>query len=401
MNLHLLLLMFGTFATGTNALIMTGILPLVADGLDTTPAVAGLSVTVFALAYAVSAPLLPVLLARFERRTIMVISLIGLVLGTLASVAAQDITTFLITRAIVGFGSAAFTPQASAAAVGMVPPERRGRAITTVLLGITAASALGVPIGTVVGHAWGYRAALLLVAALGVLAIVCVLFVPKTPRPANPGFRAQLAPLRQPAVLAVAGTTALVTTGFFAVSIYFAPLLFSTAGLDSTALAIVLAAFGAAGIASLLFGGRYIDRFGGFRITAVSLVAITIGTLLLGIAADFWWVLLLVVPWGIFGNIIIPSQQYELGRLDPDNPAPVFALNSSAIYLGTALGGLVGSVTMSVAPVQWLVVVAAVPLVLALLATLAQLARSRRAALALRSEAASAVESPDLAPVAD
>lgn len=400
MNLHLLLLMFGTFATGTNALIMTGILPIVADGLDTTPAIAGLSVTVFALAYALSAPLLPVLLARFERRTIMVISLIALVLGTLASIAAQDITTFLITRAIVGFGSAAFTPQASAVAVGMVPPERRGRAITMVLLGITAASAIGVPIGTVVGNAWGYRAALLVVAALGVLAIVGILFVPKTPKPVNPGFAAQLAPLRRPAVLAVAGTTALVTTGFFAISIYFAPLLFSTAGLDSSALAVVLAAFGVAGIASLLFGGRYIDRFGGFRITAVSLVVITIGTPMFGVATNLWWILLLVVPWGVFGSIIIPAQQYELGRLDPDNPAPVFALNSSAIYAGTALGGLVGSVSMSVAPVQWLVVVAAVPLLLALLATLAQLARARRGVRPAEFATASA-SAPELAPVAD
>jgi MFS transporter, DHA1 family, inner membrane transport protein len=378
MNPRIILLVIGTFATGTSALIVSGILPAIATGLHTTTSVAGLSVTVTAIAYAVSAPLLPVFLARFERRTIMAIALSGFIIGNVGSIVANDLTWFLISRAFVGFAAAAFTPQASAVAIGLADAAHRGRAITLVLLGIAASSALGVPLGTIIGSAYGYRAAFVLVATLGLIALVALIFVPHTPKPTATGFRVQLAPFGNPRVLAIAGTTVLITAGFFTMSIYFAPLFKTTAGLNPTTLAIALAAFGVSGVASLLIGGRFIDRFGGFRVTAVSLVVLLVSTLLLGAMPSLALIIVVIVPWGLFGNISIPAQQFELGQLDRDNPAPVFALNTSAIFIGTAIGGALGASEIRLAPVSDLSLVAAVPVLLALIATIAQVLRMRR-----------------------
>jgi MFS transporter, DHA1 family, inner membrane transport protein len=381
-NPRIILLVVGTFATGTSALIVSGILPAIAKGLNTTTSVAGLSVTVTAIAYAISAPLLPVLLARFERRTIMAIALIGFIIGNVGSIFATDVTWFLASRAFVGLAAAAFTPQASSVAIGLADAAHRGRALTFVLLGIAASSALGVPLGTIIGSAYGYQAAFVLVAILGALALIALIWVPHTPKPSATGFRVQLAPLGNPRVLAIAGTTALITAGFFTMSIYFAPLFKQTAGLHPSTLAIALAAFGVAGVASLLIGGRFIDRFGGFRVTALSLAVLLVGTLLLGVMPTLGFVIVVIVPWGLFGNIAIPAQQFELGQLDRDNPAPLFALNTSAIFVGTAIGGAVGATEIRLAPISDLSLVAAVPIVLALLATIAQIIRVRRAAAA-------------------
>ncbi len=386
MNPRIFLLVIGTFATGTSSLIVAGILPEVARGLHTTQAAAGLSVTATAIAYAVSAPILPALLARFERRTIMAISLTGFVAANVGAMLVGDLTWFIVMRVLVGIASAAFTPQASSVAVALVDADHRGRAITSVLLGTAGASALGVPLGTLVGSAWGYHAAFALVALLGVAGLIGLLGIPKTARPVATGIRAQLAPLGRPAVLAIAGTTALLTTGFFTVSIYFAPLFKATAGLDASGVALAFGAFGAAGVVSLLIGGRFIDRFGGFRVTFVASIVVLAGTLLLGVAPSLLWILVVIVPWGLFGNISIPAQQLELGRLDPDNPAPVYALNLSSLFVGTALGGAIGSAAVDRLPARDLVLIAAIPLVLAVVASGLQVMRATRRERAVRAQ---------------
>lgn len=166
LNPRVYILAFGTFATGTNALIMSGILPDVARALGTTQATVGLGVTAFALAYAISAPFLPAVLSRFSRRGIMLTSLAVFTIGTIGSLLATEVSVFLTARVIVGIGAAAFTPQASAIAIAMVSAMNRGRALTTVALGVPLATATGVPLGTLLGNTFGYQAAFGVVAVL-------------------------------------------------------------------------------------------------------------------------------------------------------------------------------------------------------------------------------------------
>lgn len=178
-------------------------------------------------------------------------------------------------------------------------------------------------------------------------------------------------------MILTAVTTCLITAGFYAVSIYVAPLLASTAGIDAAGIALVLSVFGLASIMSLLIGGRAVDRFGGTAVVSGSLVVVIAGTLMLGVAPTLVAVLLVVVPWGVFGNITVPALQYEMARLQTGDPAPGFALNSSAVFLGTAIGGIVGAAVIATDAVDLLTVAAALPMLVALLLSLATLVHRR------------------------
>lgn len=386
LNPRVYILAFGTFATGTNALIMSGILPDVARALRTTQATAGLGVTAFALAYAIAAPFLPALLSRYSRRSIMLTSLTVFTIGTIGSLLATQVSVFLIARVVVGVGAAAFTPQASATAIAMVSTQNRGRALTTVALGVPLATATGVPLGTLLGNAFGYRAAFGVVAVLGSIAFVAILIgIPKTDPARLISIRHQLQPFTRPPVILTAVTTCLITAGFYAVSIYVAPLLASTAGIDAAGIALVLSVFGVASIVSLIVGGRAIDRFGGRAVVTGALVVVIAGTVTLGIAPTLVAVVLVVVPWGIFGNITVPALQYEMARLQTGDPAPGFALNSSAVFLGTAIGGVVGADVIAADAIRLLTIAAALPMLVALLLSAATLISQRRSRSSLKA----------------
>ena len=126
MNWRIIFVLFAVYAVGTNALIMAGILPAIAEGLNTTEAIAGLGLTVFALTYAVIGPLLPIILSRFGRRTIMAGGLLLFIGGTVMSGLAPDVATFMLSRVIVAIAAAAIPPQAAAIAIAISPPGEPG-----------------------------------------------------------------------------------------------------------------------------------------------------------------------------------------------------------------------------------------------------------------------------------
>ncbi|MDC7337413.1 MFS transporter [Streptomyces lydicus] len=145
MRLRLLLLALGTFAVGTDSMVMAGILGLVARDLDVSVPAAGQIVTVFALSYAVLAPVLATAAARWPRRRLLLTALTVFTVANALSAVAPTYPILLATRVLAAAGAALYTPTANAVATTLVPPERRGRALATVLGGMTVATALGVP----------------------------------------------------------------------------------------------------------------------------------------------------------------------------------------------------------------------------------------------------------------
>jgi ribokinase len=379
MNPRVYLLALGTFATGTNTFVIVGILPDIARELHAPMSLVGLSAGATAIAYAVSAPLLPALLSRLSQRAIMATSLALFVAILALTTVVDDPYAFLAMRALVGLAAAGYTPQASAVAFSLSAPSARGRAIAAVLLGIVVATAVSVPLGTLIGTMWGYRATLWYVAILGALALVALLAIPEpTRRRAPVSLAAQLHPLTRRDVLATAGTTALISAGSATVSVFFAPLFMATAGLDPSELAFVLGVYGVAGVLAVFLAGRAVDRFGGFAVTCAAVVGLIVTTLALATADVLWSVALVVLLWGLCSSLYGPAQQWELGRLDPEEPAPLFAVNTSSLFLGTALGTGLGSLVLQHGGPGLLPFAACAPLAIALVATFAML-RKRRA----------------------
>lgn len=168
------LLALGSFAMGTDAYAMAGLLPAIGADLHVSVSLAGQSVTAFTLCYALAAPLFSAVLARWGTRTVLVTALVVFVLANAGTALTGSYAGLLGTRALAGAAAGLFTPAAATAAVALVPPERRGRALGLVLGGMSAGTVLGVPLGLLVAAAHGWRAALWLITALGVAALLGV-----------------------------------------------------------------------------------------------------------------------------------------------------------------------------------------------------------------------------------
>lgn len=223
MNWRIIFVLFAVYAVGTNALIMAGIVPAIAEGLDTSEAIAGLGLTVFALTYAVIGPLLPIVLSRLGRRTIMAGGLLLFIGGTVLSGLAPDVPSFMLSRVIVAVAAAAIPPQAAAIAMAISPAGSEGRALGLLSAGILLSIATGVPLGSLLGVWLGYAGAFFFLASLGVIGLIGLFFIPPTPKPARATMAEQFAPLRRPAVLVLGLVAMLFAWCQYSITTFFAP----------------------------------------------------------------------------------------------------------------------------------------------------------------------------------
>ncbi|MET8543927.1 MFS transporter [Kitasatospora sp. NPDC004799] len=361
MPVPLLLLALGTFAVGTDSMVVAGILgPLCADLGVPVPA-AGQLVTVFALGYALLAPVLAALTARWPRRRLLLTALTVFTAANALSALAPTYGLLLATRVLAAAGAALYTPTANAAATALVTPQRRGRALATVLGGMTVATALGVPLGTWIGHT-DWRMTMWLVTALGLAALTgLALLLRDLPAPtAAPTLRARLAPLRHGPVLGAAATTLVFFLAFQSVYIYLATAVSGATGGDAARLSTVLLTCGVMSVAGSWLGGRLVDRTGVRRVllggSAAAAAAFTalpwLGRTMPGALAYAT-----VVP--LAGWAVSVALPHRLASIDPDNAPLLISLNSSALYLGTAAGGAAGSAAITVLGERWFPLAAA------------------------------------------
>nr|BFD96376.1 MFS transporter [Kitasatospora sp. Xyl93] len=355
MPVRLLLLALGTFAVGTDSMVVAGILGPVCADLGVSVPAAGQLVTVFALAYALLAPVLATLTARWPRRRLLLTALALFSAANALSALAPTFGLLLATRVLAAAGAALYTPTANAVATTLVAPERRGRALATVLGGMTVATALGVPLGTWVGRT-DWRLTMWLVTALGLAALTgLALLLRDLPAPtAAPTLKARLAPLRRPRVLGAAATTLVFFLAFQSVYIYLATAVRSATGGDSGRLSIILATCGVMSVAGSWLGGRLVDRIG------VRRVLLTGSALAAGAFTALPW-LALSMPGALVYATVVPlagwavsvALPHKLATIDPHNAPLLISLNSSALYLGTAAAGLAGSTAITVLGERW------------------------------------------------
>ncbi|MGO1051325.1 MFS transporter [Crossiella sp. CA198] len=330
------------FAVGTDGFIIAGLLPQIATDLDVGLAAAGQLVTAFALAFAVSAPILGALTSAMTRRAALLLALAVFIAGNAATALGPDYTTVLLARIATAAGAGLIGAAAFSAAAAIAPPQRRGRALATVMGGLTLAIAFGLPAGTLIGGA-DWRLTLWAVAGLGVLAAIGVaVSLPPITLPADP-LRARLAPLRELTVLAMLTVTTLTLAGTHVLYTYIAPALTGATGGSATALTVVLLAWGVGNMIGNTVAGRLADRHPPRAVVtaglAVAAVLLALSPLVVGnlVAAVVWAVL-----WGVSVSLPVVPQQSRFVEHAPSASAVLLGLNNSAIYLGVALGGALG-----------------------------------------------------------
>ena len=362
----LLWLTLGAFAIGTEGFMIAGLLPAMARDLNVGLPAAGHLVTAFSLAYAIGAPVMAVLTAGLERRSLLAFAMAAFSLANLLAALAPGYIGLLAARLLLALSAASFMPAAGGYAAALGGLERRGRALSMVTNGLTLAIVAGVPLGVVVGQSFGWRATFVAVAALATLALIGILA--RMPKQA-PGITASLgervALARRSDVLAVLATSVLAVAGTFTVYTYLSIFLADVAGIGPQGLALVLLGFGIASAAGARLGGTMADHWGARRtviigcgLALLAYLVLSLGTML-GPARAMLALVPAILLWGLASWGLMTAQQARLVTLTPALASVSLSLNSSAIYLGSAMGAAVGALVISHGGAGWLGEVAA------------------------------------------
>jgi predicted MFS family arabinose efflux permease len=364
-------LTLGAFAIGTEGFMIAGLLPSISQDLNVGLPAAGHLVTAFSLAYAVGAPVIAVLTAGVERRRLLTISMGGFILGNLAAALAAGYVGLLTARLLLALSAASFMPAASGYAAALAGPERRGRALSTVTNGLTLAIIAGVPLGVLVGQGFGWRATFLGVAVLAVLSLLGIVTrLPRQSPGAIVGLAERMALARRRDIMGVLVTSVLTVAATFSVYTYLGGFIAGVAGLGPRALAPVLLGFGLASALGTQLGGSTADRWGARNtVIAGGVLALLayLGLLLsaalgpTGATPFLLSAILLsaILLWGLASWGIITAQQARLVALAPALAPVSLSMNSSAIYLGSAMGATVGGLVIANSSIERLGWVAA------------------------------------------
>ncbi|MEV0699150.1 MFS transporter [Saccharopolyspora sp. NPDC050389] len=350
--LRVAVLALGTFTVGTDAFVVAGVLPEISADLQVGIAEAGQLVTVFSIAYAVLSPVLATLTGNWPRRRVLLAALAVFPVANIATALAPTYGAVLATRVLAAAGAAMFTPIAGATAAALAPADQRARAISLVTLGLTAATALGVPIGTLLGTVATWRGTMWLVAALGVAAGIGVaLLLPPVPAPPAASLRERLSPLGNGKVVAILLTTVAAFTGIFVVNTYVSVIVGAATGGSGTMLAVLLFLSGCAATVGNLAAGRWTDRIGARRVIAAAMVVSALNFAVMPwSAATLAGAAIAIAVFGLTSWSITVPQQHRLIAAAPSAAPFVISLNASGGYLAASLAGVIGAAALPFSP---------------------------------------------------
>ncbi|MER7850215.1 MFS transporter [Kitasatospora sp. NPDC096077] len=348
MPLALLALAIGAFGIGTTEFVIMGLLPRIAGDYGVSVPTAGLLVTGYALGVVIGAPLMTVLGTRISRKTMLMLLMGLFTVGNLLSAVAPSFPLMLAGRIVTSLAHGAFFGIGSVVAAELVAPQKKAGAIATMFTGLTVANIVGVPLGTFVGQAVGWRTTFTAVAALGLLGLLGIAkLVPALPRAEGTRLRGELTAFRNPQVLLAMAMTVLGFGGVFAAITYIAPMMTNVAGYSEGSVTWLLVLFGAGMFLGNLIGGKYADRrlmpllyttLGGLAVV-LALFTLTAHNKIAAAAT-----VLLV---GALGFATVPPLQKRV--LDQAHGAPTLAsaVNIGAFNLGNALAAWLGGLVIS------------------------------------------------------
>ncbi len=354
----LLALALGGFSIGSTEFVAMGLLPDIARDLlpglsasdpEASIGRAGWLITAYAIGVVVGAPTIAAAAARFPRKPVLVGLGIAFTVGTVASALAPTFALVVAARFVAGLPHGAYFGVAALVAAQILGPKKRGQAVAYVLVGLTIASVVGVPLITYLGQHAGWRAAYLVVAALFALTTATLLaFIPA--HAGNPAatIRRELNAFTRPAVWAALLTASLGFGGFFAVYSYVSPLATEVTGTSAAFVPIVLMVLGLGTTVGILGGGRLADHAGAVRAIFVLFGALAVSLLVLGLTAHSVTGLLVgVFMVGASAQGLAPAIQTRLMDVAGDSQTLAAAINHSALNIGNSLGALLGGITIA------------------------------------------------------
>ena len=341
-------LAMGGFAIGTTEFVSMGLLPQLARGVQVSIPAAGHAISAYALGVVVGAPTIAFLAARLPRRALLVGLMSAFAVGNAASALATSYDALLVARFAAGLPHGAYFGVASLVAASLVAADRKGRAVASVMLGLSVANVVGVPAATWLGQNLGWRTAYWLVALLGLLTVALVLaFVPTSRGDRDATWTRELAALRRPQVLLTLVAGAVGFGGMFAVYTYIVPTITEVGGLPESVAPLFLLAFGLGMVVGTWVAGRMAD-WSVMRSMFIGGAGQGLLLLLFSLLAPTgWWTLPVLFAVTVTGSILVVALQLRLMGVAAEAQTMGAAMNHASLNVANALGAWLGGLVIA------------------------------------------------------
>jgi len=347
MQKSILALTIAAFGIGTSEYVIVGLLPDLARSFSISIPKAGIIVSAYALSVTFGSPLLALALSGQERKRSLVILMSVFILGNVCCALSSSFFLMLAARILTALCHGAFFGTGSILAANIVPREKRSQAITTMFSGLTLANVLGVPAGTALGHAFGWRSTFVALIPIGLIAMIGLLiWVPR--QDSEPvQLRHEFHTLLNPKVLLVLLLSTLSSVSLFAVFTYIAPILSAVTHLPARQIAWFLVLFGVGITVGILVGGRLGD-WRQMATVVAGYILVTLILLLMPLAMPHALAMgSCVLVWGMFhfgASAPLQARIVEKARRAPNLAS---TLNQGAFNLGNALGASLGGIVLA------------------------------------------------------
>ncbi len=348
MRLPLLALAVASFGIGSTEFIIMGLLPNVAADLGVSIPRAGLLVTGYALAVTVGAPLVAIATSRMPRRATLLLLMGLFILGNALCAVAPGYWLLMSARVVTALAHGAFFGIGSVVATQVVPRNQRAQAIALMFTGLTLANVLGVPFGTLLGQAYGWRSAFYAVTAIGVIAAAAVFkWVPAVAADPSANLLREFRTLRRPQVLLAMLISTLSSVSLFTVFTYIAPLLEDVTAMSAHGVSIVLLLIGVGLTLGNFVGGRLADwrlmpALAGLFVMLALVLIVLHETIVSAVPA----VITLMIWGGVAFALVAPLQMRVVDEA-VDAPNLASTLNQGAFNLGNAIGASLGGLAIT------------------------------------------------------
>ncbi|SEK30858.1 MFS transporter, DHA1 family, purine ribonucleoside efflux pump [Roseateles sp. YR242] len=338
-------LTLGVFGLVTAEFLPASLLTAIATDLGVSAGAAGQTVTATALVGAVAAPSIPLLTRRFDRRLVMIVLTLLLLVSNALAATASSLPTLLTARVILGVALGGFWSMAAALAMRLVPDRLFARAMSLILSGVSVATVCAAPIGAWMGDHWGWRSPFIAAGVLSVLTLASqVLTLPSLPPRDNPSLKVLGELLGRPGVRVALLAVLLVISGHFAGFTYIRPLMENVTHLSVSAISAVLLGYGVGGFFGNLAGGFVAERSERHAIVGGGALIVLLAVSLLMAGSSAWVTAVAVVLWGFaFGAFPVGFQTWIV-RVAPDQAEGAGGLLVAAFQVAIASGAIGGGV---------------------------------------------------------
>ncbi|MFY0762508.1 MFS transporter [Metabacillus dongyingensis] len=366
-NLLIFILTTGVFGIINTEMGVIGILPSIADHFHVSVSKAGLLVSLFALAVAVSGPTMPLLFSGMNRKTVMLLVLGVFVLGNVVSIFTTNFTLALIARVIPAFFHPIYCSLAFTVAAASVSKEEAPKAVSKVFIGVSAGMVIGVPVVSFIANVVSIEMAMAFFAIVNAIVFIAtLLFVPSMPVEERLSYGVQLSVLKKSITWLSIVAVILLNSAVFGVYSYLAEYLKSVTNMSSNTISLMLLIYGGANIIGNIAAGKLLTKNANYSVVifpfalgAVYIILFLFGQFTIPMA-------IITLIWGIIAGIGGNINQYWITSSAPEAPDFANGIFLTAVNLGTTIGAAAGGLFISVMGTQYIVLVGFLSLILSL-----------------------------------